>query len=150
MWQFWTSCRAVFQTALINHMLLAVASRGRIHYGEISEATEKIIRFKNATILSWKEKNCTFCDCKCHVTLSDSVFWKMKPHGRAISRTTHQVFRTVQLMCGGGTAGDEGLEHASHHHRLHILRYRLVVPRGEVVPKARLVWKQQWSGGDHG
>lgn len=53
-------------------------------------------------------------------------------------------------MCGGGTAGDEGLEHASHHHRLHILRYRLVVPRGEVVPKARLVWKRQRSGGDHG
>lgn len=55
-------------------MMLAVASRGRIHYGEISEATEKIIRFKNATILSWKEKNYIFCDWKCHVTLSDSVF----------------------------------------------------------------------------
>lgn len=71
----------------------------------------------------------------------------MKAQGRVISCATHQVFWTVQLMCGGGTAGDEGLEHASHHHRLHILRYRLVVPRGEVVPKARLVWKRQRSGG---
>lgn len=51
-------------------------------------------------------------------------------------------------MCGGGTAGDEGLEHASHHHSLHILRYRLVVSRGEVIPKARLVWKRQRSGGE--
>lgn len=71
----------------------------------------------------------------------------MKPRGWAGSRATHQVFGTVQLMCGGGTAGDEGLEHAPHHHRLHVLRDRLVVPRGEVVPKAGLVWKRQQSGG---
>lgn len=53
----------------------------------------------------------------------------------------HQVLGTVQLVSGGRAAGDERLEHAAHHHRLHVLRQRLVVPRGEVVPKARLVWK---------
>lgn len=51
-------------------------------------------------------------------------------------------------MRGGGAAGDEGLEHASHHHRLHILCHRLVVTRGEVVPEARLVWKQQGEAGE--
>lgn len=69
--------------------------------------------------------------------------WQMFSH------TTHQVLRAVQLVCGGGAAGDEGLEHTSHHHRLHILRDRLVVPCGEVVPEARLVWKQQGGGRDH-
>ncbi len=59
--------------------------------------------------------------------------------GQMISHTTHQVLWAVQLVRGGGAAGDEGLEHASHHHRLHILGHGLVVPRGEVVPEARLV-----------
>lgn len=67
-----------------------------------------------------------------------------------ISHPTHQVLGAVQLVCGRGAAGDEGLEHAAHHHRLHILGHGLVVPRGEVVPEARLVWKQQGGGRDHG
>lgn len=54
----------------------------------------------------------------------------------------------MQLVCGGGAAGDEGLEHASHHHRLHVLRHRLVVPRGEVVPEARFVWKSTGEAGE--
>lgn len=56
---------------------------------------------------------------------------------------THQVFGAVQLVRGRGAASDERLEHAAHHHRLHVLSQRLVVPRGEIVAKARLVWKQQ-------
>lgn len=51
-------------------------------------------------------------------------------------------------MRGGGAAGDEGLEHARHHHRLHVLCHRLVVPGGEVVPEARLVWKRQRRVGE--
>lgn len=70
--------------------------------------------------------------------------------GNTISHPTHQVLGAVQLMCGRGAAGDEGFEHAAHHHRLHILGHRLVVPCGEVIPKARLVWKQQGGGRDHG
>lgn len=66
------------------------------------------------------------------------------------SHTTHQVLGAVQLVCGRSAAGDEGLEHAAHHHRLHVLGHRLVVPRGEVVPEASLVWKQQGGGRDHG
>ena len=65
----------------------------------------------------------------------------MIPHN-----TTHQVLWAVQLVCGRGAAGDEGLEHAAHHHRLHVLGHGLVVPRGEVVPEACLVWKQQGGG----
>lgn len=64
--------------------------------------------------------------------------------------TTHQVLGAVQLVCGRGAAGDEALEHAAHHHRLHVLGHGLVVARGEVVPEARLVWKQQGSGREHG
>ena len=60
-----------------------------------------------------------------------------------MSHASHQVLGAVQLVCGGGTAGDEGLEHAAHHHRLHVLGNRLVVPRGEVVPEAGLVWITQ-------
>lgn len=56
---------------------------------------------------------------------------------------THQVLRAVQLVRGGRTAGNQGLEHAAYHHSLHILGHRLVVPCGEVIPKACLVWKQQ-------
>lgn len=67
-----------------------------------------------------------------------------------ISAPTHQVLWAVQLMCGRGTAGDEGLEHAAHHHCFHVLCQRLVVPSGEVVPEARLVWKQQEGRRDHG
>ena len=66
------------------------------------------------------------------------------------SQTTHQVLWAVELMCGRGTACDEGLEHAAHNHRLHVLCYRFVVPCGEVVPETRLVWKQQGGGRDHG
>lgn len=72
------------------------------------------------------------------------VVGMITPHRRPVSAPTHQVLRTVQLVRGGGTAGDEGLEHASHHHRLHSLCHGLVVPRGEVVPKARLVWNAKW------
>lgn len=63
--------------------------------------------------------------------------------GPTVSLSTHQVLRAVQLVCGGGAACDERLEHAAHHHRLHVLRHRLVVPRGEVIAEARFVWKQQ-------
>lgn len=48
----------------------------------------------------------------------------------------------MQLVRGRGAAGDERLEHAAHHHRLHVLGHGLVVPRGEVVPEARLVWRK--------
>lgn len=57
--------------------------------------------------------------------------------GRGI---THQVLGAVQLVRGGGAARDERLEHAAHHHRLHVLGHRLVVASGEVVAEARLVW----------
>lgn len=60
---------------------------------------------------------------------------------------THQVLGAVQLVRGGGAARDERLEHAAHHHCLHVLRHRLVVPRGEVIAEACLVWKQQGDGG---
>lgn len=73
-----------------------------------------------------------------------SVVGKRNLCGRPMWPATHQVLRTVQLVRGGGTAGDEGLEHAAHHHRLHVLCHGLVVPRGEVVPKARLVWNAKW------
>lgn len=63
--------------------------------------------------------------------------------GAMVSRLTHQVLGAVQLVCSRGAAGDKGLKHAAHHHCLHVLRQRLVVPCGEVVTKARLVWKQQ-------
>lgn len=46
-------------------------------------------------------------------------------------------------MCGGGAARYKRLEHAPHHHRLHVLGQGLVVARCEVVTEARLVWKQQ-------
>lgn len=55
----------------------------------------------------------------------------------------------MQLVRGRGAAGDEGLEHAAHNHRLHVLGHRLVVPRGEVVPEARLVWKQEGGTTNH-
>lgn len=51
-------------------------------------------------------------------------------------------------MRGGGAARDERLEHAPHHHRLHVLGQGLVVARREVVAEARLVWKQQGGRGD--
>ena len=60
---------------------------------------------------------------------------------RRFSHAAHQVLRAVQLVRGRGAAGDERLEHAAHHHRLHVLGHGLVVPRGEVVPEARLVWR---------
>ena len=55
---------------------------------------------------------------------------------------TDQVLGAVQLVGGGGTACDQGLEHAAHHHRLHALGQRLAIPRREVVPEARLVWAE--------
>lgn len=70
---------------------------------------------------------------------------------RVTALAAHQVLGAVQLVCGGGAAGDEGLEHAAHHDRLHVLGHGLVVPRGEVVPEAGLVWNEEGRGGrDHG
>lgn len=56
---------------------------------------------------------------------------------------SHQVLRTVKLMCSGGTSCDERLEHAAHHHSLHALGQRLVSSSGEVVPEASLVCKHK-------
>lgn len=63
---------------------------------------------------------------------------------------THQVLRAVQLVSGGGAARDERLEHAAHHHRLHVLGHRLVVACGEVVAEARLVWAERLGGAKRG
>lgn len=59
---------------------------------------------------------------------------------------THQVLGAVQLVRGGGAPRDERLEHAAHHHRLHVLGHRLVVACGEVVAEACLVWSEGWEG----
>lgn len=73
-----------------------------------------------------------------------SELWsqRRREEGRREGGATHQVLRTVQLVRGGGAARDERLEHAAHHHRLHVLGHRLVVACGEVVAEARLVWAE--------
>ena len=58
---------------------------------------------------------------------------------RAGAAFSHQVLWTVELVGSGGAAGYQGLKHAAHHHRLHVLSQRLALPRGEVVSEARLV-----------
>lgn len=52
---------------------------------------------------------------------------------------SHQVLRTVQLMCGRSTARDEGLEHGTDDNAFHILGCGFVVHCGEIISKPSLV-----------
>lgn len=59
----------------------------------------------------------------------------------SLKQYSHQVLRTVKLMCSGGTSCYKRLEHAAHHHSLHALGQRLISSSGEVVPETSFVCK---------